>query len=593
MLTEWKILKEVSEKGRCTWDLQAPSGFTIKVSLRNAEERMVYEAAMARILDYLNASHQLPESPEQLFGGTGPRGAREWRPGQREIALLAVALNSMSSNNVYIDAPTGSGKSIIAMAIAHQYMGFDENWVPGDEMAVILTLDHALQRQYAEIPAVGSITGRRNWTCTADVTKTAEDAPCTTWMRAYDCEKNKQRLCPYFLQREQALEKPVVVTNYHYYLGASTGGDFLQPGILICDEGHEAERAVREFQAVSLRLDTVINPAERVRNRARGGLPHPHPTDFAGWRNLFNKQLVEARDTHSELFDQLHDTMRDFGEEDPMINQLTMKLARAQTLSRNLTKALSLLQVGGTPLIAVEDGRVTLTPLVGNLELLDPMHNGAVFLSATIINPTIADKFPHWFVEMPSTFPVENRPVKVLPGPKVSRKSSEQDYRKLAQDIDRILQLHSKEKGLVHTVSYDLADTIKSFSKFPGLLINHGSGERDRAIAAFRAAPNGRALLSPSVSAGLDLPYDACRWQAIAKLPFPNLGDPLAAARGKAHPELATLDTARTIVQMAGRGVRAVDDTCVTYIEDGNFKWFYRQNFEYFPKWFRDAVEFV
>lgn len=584
--TVLKVTKD-ADLDRVTFDVRADTGYEFRCSVIHPGDESV-EVMQSWIEEGGHRYNYLPDKPSDLFNGKGPQDAHSWRDGQREISVLATRLSLDVSVNVYIDAPTGAGKSVIAMGAAHAF----GNWCNWKSKTVVLTLDHQLQQQYSSIPAVGSVTGRQNWICTLDTTKTAHNAPCASWMQHSECPKFKENLCPYYLQQRQAFAEPVIVTNYSYYLAASGNSVFPRPGLLICDEGHMAEQQVRSYCAATPSLEGMTRK-ERIVNLSKYSSPLPPLTDYQVWGEWLKKEMGRVADLRSRALEELSGTS---GKEDlggPQLAMLTANYTHLNRQFQELQSAWSLVDsYEKDPVLLFEDGkRLTVTPVIGNLDMLS--YCNTIFLSATMVDPGVTDPRMSFFIEMPSTFPVESRPVKALPGPRLSIKSSEQDYRQVSYAIDQILQRHSNEKGLIHCVSYDLGQKIIDNSSFPSLLIGHGSGGRDSAVAAFRAAPPGRALVSPSVSAGLDLPYDACRWQVIAKLPFPNLGDPLAKARQEFRPKISILDTARAIVQMAGRGMRAEDDHCVVYITDGNFKWFYRQNFKYFPDWFRQAVEFV
>lgn len=230
---------------------------------------------------------------------------------------------------------------------------------------------------------------------------------------------------------------------------------------------------------------------------------------------------------------------------------------------------------------------LTMEPLVGYRKVAVNM-----LMSATLIDPSLTDNDSFICLSLPSTFPKENRPVISTDTIRLSKATGDSGIKKLAWKLDQLMLQHSDEKGIVHCVSYELAAALKKASEYPSLIITHGPGGRDEAIERFKKAPPGRVLLSPSISQGVDLPYELCRWQMIAKVPFVNLGDRIEKARSKQMPELSDLDVARQLVQMSGRGMRAKDDKCVTYIVDGNFRWFYKKNFKLFPQWFREAVRF-
>ena len=46
-----------------------------------------------------------------------------------------------------------------------------------------------------------------------------------------------------------------------------------------------------------------------------------------------------------------------------------------------------------------------------------------------------------------------------------------------------------------------------------------------------------------------------------------------------------------TMVQAAGRGCRAADDRCQTFIVDDQADWFVRRNKKFAPKWFLDSYQ--
>jgi Rad3-related DNA helicase len=61
------------------------------------------------------------------------------------------------------------------------------------------------------------------------------------------------------------------------------------------------------------------------------------------------------------------------------------------------------------------------------------------------------------------------------------------------------------------------------------------------------------------------------RFQIIAKVPFPNLGDKYISVKKDLLPKWYAYQTAKTIVQSYGRSVRNENDYAVTYILDSDF----------------------
>jgi len=495
----------------------------------------------------------LTDAADAGFTIAPPQGFSEFRPGQREAIGVAESLHQHYLP-VYLDAPTGSGKSVLALGIASLREG----------MTAVLTADHQLQEQYAQYPQVKSITGRRNWTCSINGDN-VEKAPCQIGlMRSTDCQHFQDDTCAYYLQVKQGYAADVCVTNYQYYLSSSLQKRAFNP---ICDEAHMVESIIREHSKTSAYRDENDFPS--------GDSTQEWMRFYGVWQEDLNKLLEELADMREKAA-----TTEAKEHYRVLTHKYRNELSRVYLMQR-------FTQNGIKHVRQLDGKRLTVTPLVGQI---DTLGQYPIYMSATLIDPTIVDRRALAVVSMPSTFPKERRPVVPLNVVKLSRTSDDEDYYTLARTIDNLMIKHGDTKGLIHTVSYDLAEKIRSHSQFPEMMITHTPGSRQGAIDAFKAAPPGRVLLSPSSAQGLDLPYDECRWQMIAKMPFANLSDPVQKARSVHAPQHVAMDTARAVVQMAGRGMRAEDDECVTYIADENWRWFYRQNQHLFPAWFREAV---
>jgi len=94
------------------------------------------------------------------------------------------------------------------------------------------------------------------------------------------------------------------------------------------------------------------------------------------------------------------------------------------------------------------------------------------------------------------------------------------------------------------------------------------------------------------MTTGWDFPYDSCYFQIIGKIPYPDTRGEIQQARTKQDPHYQSYVAMQTLVQIAGRGVRAEDDKCETLVVDDNMLWFISRYKEFAPKWFHDAVRF-
>ena len=88
---------------------------------------------------------------------------------------------------------------------------------------------------------------------------------------------------------------------------------------------------------------------------------------------------------------------------------------------------------------------------------------------------------------------------------------------------------------------------------------------------------------------GFDFAYDLARWQVIAKVPFPYLGDRQVAAKKDINQDWYDLQAVMSIIQACGRIVRSDTDHGVTYVLDGDFMPLFEKNSDFFPRWFVDS----
>jgi Rad3-related DNA helicase len=195
------------------------------------------------------------------------------------------------------------------------------------------------------------------------------------------------------------------------------------------------------------------------------------------------------------------------------------------------------------------------------------------------------------------TFPVENRPIKLKPCANVTATSLKVEFGGLLNGLQECLDLHPMDSILVHTVNYDLAQKLHQglaanpTNRNRNLYTYHSAQERAAAIEQFKL--RGGVMLAPSMDRGVDLPDDLCGVVVIAKMPYMSLGDRQVAAR--LHMDGGqtwySVNTARSIVQMTGRGVRHREDRCTTYILDRQFSRWWRQGGKsLLPEWWREAL---
>jgi Rad3-related DNA helicase len=119
----------------------------------------------------------------------------------------------------------------------------------------------------------------------------------------------------------------------------------------------------------------------------------------------------------------------------------------------------------------------------------------------------------------------------------------------------------------------------------------HDSDNREEVLKKHMRSSKPTVLLSPSMTEGIDLKEDLSRFQVICKVPYPYLGDKLIKKKMHKWKWWYSFQTAKTIIQSAGRSVRSVDDKAVTYVFDSDWERFYSRNEHLFPLDFRECIE--
>jgi Rad3-related DNA helicase len=546
-----------------------------------------------------------------------PAKFTSFRPVQVE-ALQKITVTK--ARWILLQAPTGSGKTLIAAAaqkLLKQRMLYtchskdlQGQFIKDFAYAVELkgrenypTAQHA-----ASWPDVhcGLCTKTKDdprckWCCPPGCIK---DAPCLAYGEG-KCETG-WRTCPYEEQKKAALLADVAVLNFAMFLGeANYAGGFgnAKFPLVVCDEADLLESALMSFAelSISTRLverlgieppkyktkeDAWVEWAERVtlpRVSARlAELENPRSWSTASVREMREKRELERVKNKLELFAR------------------RVRTSKWVSCTENADEGDVILDA----MADVSRSWVWKPVYVSDLAGHYLWRHGERFLlmSATILEPrTFARNLGipdgEWeFVDIPSTFPKEHRPVYYIPAANMTHKTAQNEWPKVVEAVDAILDQHPDEKVLVHTVSYALSRSVAANTRHRDrLVIYNGARDRAAALERFRASSEPLVMLAPSMERGVDLSDDACRVVIILKVPYRSLGDKQVSARlygSKDGRAWYVVDAIRTLVQMSGRGVRHEKDWAKTYILDSQFGLIMKEWKRTFPAWWLEAVQF-
>lgn len=540
---------------------------------------------------------------ETLEDGPGVVGLPEkfmvWRHNQSFIMAKIVGAISSGHNFVVAELPTGSGKTMISMA-ARQIL---------EKKTLYICTTKSLQDQFlADFPHAKLIKGRANYPCGQFPDKfpnvTADDCPARKCTMA----------CPYASAKNDAIHAQIAVMNMSYFLAEMQHiGAFKNRGLLIIDECDTLEDAlleqvsvqVSEFDVDFLNVGKVDAPEFK--------------TKFESWKIWAEKAREKVKERMAELEREIETYNTGYEDDEDWSTLPIVKIRERKRLERLYAKLMFFLKnvdqywvwekvSAWRPDKKIPDA----TFRQGEKWVFKPVRvdqfGDIVFTAGQnfiLMSATILDSFQFEknvglhkyreegkvaFIRMGSVFDASKRPVIIRKGPDLTYKNADYGMTQLPKYIKEILDAHPNEKGVIHAVTYKIAQALEK--TFPDRVITHSSSTRREVIETFKRSTQPLVLVSPSVDRGEDFPDDICRFIVIVKTPYPSLGDQRIKRRlyHKDGQRWYTLKTVSKIVQMTGRGMRHEEDYCISYILDPAFKKLFLSNQSLFPQWWKDAL---
>jgi Rad3-related DNA helicase len=540
----------------------------------------------------------------------------EFRPGQREC--IEAILNAFNEGKkfVILEAPTGSGKSVIGMTVAKFF-----------EDAYYLTIQKILQDQLSKDFAddkTKCLKGRNAYKCNY----------WETYMQKYENDQSKQNAmkqmakdpiilktmanknlkahegvclvkdrrsktdlcfpagngnlvrstCPYWSAVGEAVNSHTCIMNFHSFLYQTAVTDRFKPrNLMVIDEGHNTEPQLMNFVSLSL-------------------------TDRA-WRNEGIKfPKFDTAEKYAEYFDKIE------------VHTKIEDIIRLANLTRDWKKAddwKKVLLQYKIFLDSVENGdwipkwenrgpwnKVTLKPVFVDKHAgryLFSFGDKVLMMSATILDPRViyeslgidpADAFAY---RMKNRFPVENRPIYFQPAGSMSYKNKHATMPKLLESIETIADGFKKKKGIIHTHNFEIARYVLnngSRALKKRLVYQEDYQSKDDMLKDHANRKDGSIIIAPAMHEGLDLKGDLSRFQIICKIPYPSFQDnEQLKIRMQLSQDYYNWLTALKLVQSYGRSVRSADDWADTFMLDQDFGFFQRKCHKLLPKWFTNAIK--
>jgi ATP-dependent DNA helicase DinG len=529
------------------------------------------------------------------------------RPEQAKALRQIDALFKAGNQTVAFQGPTGSGKSAVGMSLARMARAAGKS-------TFITTAQRVLQDQYTHqwpAPEIEPMKGRSNYMCGYDkddprdaskgycrrVEKTAIIQECLRYGSVDDAQKLKlpadAHLCDYWAQATRSKLSQISLFNFHSFLFQQRLGRFGSRDLLILDECHNTEAVLLQFvqvvlsdkilQKIGIELDLSIKTADDLLlwlerghvidrimsalgdSKEEGCAQDLTPTESDRLRSLLDR--IGDLQKYVQLTEWIIDITEEIDEDDP--TDKTRKL-RARPVFVGLFAK----------------------------ELLFSKASQTLAMSATILNHKIWAKnlgiaqSNLGYVDIPSSFPIKNRPIHLEYAGDMAFDKFEATLPRLYSTIQRLLERHKNQRGIVHTHSERLCKLICTQIDSPRFLHLDMFPYRDKTklLEAHTKRPDS-VIVASGFHEGVDLKDDLARFQIITKIPWPSTMDPMVKARMAVDGSYLPYQAALKLAQSAGRINRHDADYGITYITDAGFEKFQKRCGWLLPKWFTEAIQ--
>lgn len=566
---------------------------------------------------------------DQFVKGKHPN--LKFRPQQKEAIISIIEAYEKDSNGIFLlDAPTGSGKSVIAML-------FSDFMASRGRRGYILASDLSLHEQYVndikkmQLWNWGNIKGVDNYKCVVNNEKFSI-GECKNKGTSYEEAESLPcfKRCGYLTSRKKAIKSPVALLTYPYALiqrnyvsdqqqKRGSGEPFPQRDFVVCDEAHKLLDIVQSHFSPIVSHE-IHKKVESILFELRG-IGHPGPeVDLVKLQKIIERIYFDEKPENLLLLLQavtkilgsiVSETgcLREVASSEFGENSIPQDWLDVFALSdwikdchcklEDYCKIIE--QVGLHKMIKNPGESNIVFNCIDEYYLLQRHFYGKfgfkLLMTATMGSPKDFMRNhgirSAGYFKMDSYFNWEKSPIFFYPGKKMSAKFLETNRQWAVDTICKILLNHPDDSGIIHSGSYELTNKIwydlpKEFRK--RILLYKGSGEKDDALKKM-AKKKGLVLMGPSILEGLNLVNDKSRFQIFLKVPYPHLGDKYVAAKLQYSQEWYNWKTSVSILQGIGRSIRTPEDWAVTYFLDGCFADLMKSAGDQFPDEFKQRIK--
>jgi Rad3-related DNA helicase len=565
---------------------------------------------------------------EEFVKGKHP--SIEFRPQQKEAIVDIISAYEDDPNGIYLlDAPTGSGKSVIAMLFA-DFLAFKGN------RGYILASDLSLHEQYVkdfrklQVWNWGNIKGVDNYRCVVNDEKFSVGeckSKGTSYEKAESLPCFKQ--CGYLTSRKKAIKSPVALLTYPYALiqrnyveqnqqGNGKGSPFPQRDFVVCDEAHKLLDIVQSHFSPIVSHEIVKKTESLIESTGDIGQKIPQ-VDTERLAKVID--MIYEQEDHGNLLKLLKEVTRLLSiavqatsslRENASIEFLEGSIPSewlavfgmadwCKDVHCKLEDYCKIIEQVGLEKLVKNPGEKSITFNCIDEYYLLQKHFFTKFgfkllMTATMGSPSDfmrnhGIKKAKYF-KMESYFNWEKSPIIFYPGKKMSARFLQDNLQWAIDSVTRIVRENSEHSGIIHSGSYEL--NTKIWAGLPKdvkkrIVLYKGSEEKEIALKIMKKK-KAMVLMGPSILEGLNMVDDQSRFQIFLKVPYPHLGDKYVAAKLEYSQQWYNWKTSISVLQGVGRSIRTPEDWAVTHLLDGCFADLMKSAGDQFPPDFKSRL---
>jgi ATP-dependent DNA helicase DinG len=503
---------------------------------------------------------------------------------------------------ILLEAPVGCGKSGIAMTFAKKYND-----------AHIITPRKTLQDQYYDdfSESVVLMKGRNAYPCVyhmkgqvrkqiilkVETGKIAPPAKGELSCANAPC-RNKRKVanlcgaegpCPYTVAIETAQSTPIIIHNIHSFVFQTNFSEkFEKRQLMVVDEGHEIEDALRGFISRKFELGYIPSPDDVGLIGQFSTLEQwceyfsqdkflPSLSELEKVKKAENPDFITNQDAYLQRVQMIRDMGQFCGDKFSVRTQPSYTTDRKHTgfeyefIPHELGNAAANLLFAYGERVIIMSGTI---------------YDKVQYCRYLGLNPDDV-----YFIRIPSSFPLDNRPIYAKPDYQVdtSHRNWNDNLEEMTEKVNKILGIFKDVKGLIHTPSYSATNDLLPYLP-RDRIITHDKSDFQSKLELFYNSKGPKVFMSPVCQQGVDFKDDRARFQIILRVPYLNTSDPFVET--KVQDDFPWYNYKALVVfgQQIGRVNRSEKDFGATFLLDERFNKFISKNRGKLPKWLTDAV---